>query len=127
MALDAISTPTVIDAETIPFRNKSLWSVNGTDTDASTAIEIKAAPGVGKSLYITEIVLGSDDADAHPQLQDSDANVLFGPLLSTTGGMHLVAVLRHPIKLTSNKALQIKAAAAGNVFVFVEGATAESV
>jgi len=123
MALDAISTPTIV--EEIPHNGKTLWSINGIDTDASTAIEIKAAPGTGKSLYITEIFIGSDDADAHPMIQDEDANVLFGPLQSTTGGIHLVAVLRHPIKMVSNKALQIKAEAAGNVFVFVEGATAD--
>jgi hypothetical protein len=123
MALDAISTPTIVEA--IPFSGRTLWSVNGYDTDASTAIEIKATPGAGKSLYITEIILGSDDADAHPHLQDEDDNVIFGPLLSSTGGMHLVAVLRHPIKLVSNKALEIKAAAAGNVYVFIQGATAE--
>jgi hypothetical protein len=123
MALDAISTPTIVDE--IPFKGRVFWSINGYDTDASTAIEIKAAPGAGKSLYLTEIVIGSDDADAHPQLQDEDATVIFGPLLSSTGGMHLVAVLRHPIKLTANKALALKAAAAGNVFVFVEGATAD--
>jgi len=123
MALDAISTPTVV--EEIPFRGRTYWSVNGYDTDASTAIEIKAAPGAGKSLYLTEIILGSDDADAHPHLQDSDGNVLFGPLLSATGGMHLPAVLKHSIKLATNKALQIKGAAAGNVFIFVQGATAE--
>lgn len=123
MALDAISTPTIVDE--IPFKGRILWTVNGIDTNASTAIEIKAAPGAGKSLYLTEIVLGSDDADAHPQLQDGDGTVLFGPLLSTAQGEHLVAVLKHPIKLTSNKALQIKAAAAGNVFLFIEGATAD--
>jgi hypothetical protein len=123
MALDAISTPEIVDE--IPFAGRTYWCVNGIDTDASTAIEIKAAPGTGKSLYLTEIVIGSDDADAHPMIQDEDANVLFGPLQSTTGGIHLVAVLRHPVKLVSNKALQIKAEAAGNVFIFIEGATAD--
>jgi hypothetical protein len=125
MPLDAISTPTIVDDANIPFRGRTAWCLNGNDTDASTAIEVKAAPGSGKSLYITEIIIGSDDVDAHPHLQDEDGNVLFGPLLSTTGGMHLVAVLKHPIKMVSNKALQLKAAAAGNVFVFVQGATAE--
>lgn len=125
MALDAISTPTLVDDNAVPFRGRIIWCVNGYDTDSSTAKEIKAAPGAGKSLYITEIILGSDDADAHPHLQDEDANVLFGPLLSATGGMHLVGVLKHPIKMVSNKALQIKAAAAGNIFFFVQGATAE--
>jgi hypothetical protein len=125
MALDAISTPTIVEDTNIPFRGRTVWCLNGYDTDASTAIEIKAAPGAGKSLYITEIIIGSDDADAHPHLQDEDDNVLFGPLLSTTGGMHLVAVLKHPIKVVSNKALELKAAAAGNVFIFLQGATAE--
>ena len=123
MALDAISTPTTV--EEIPFKGRNFWTINGNEADASTAIEIKAAPGAGKSHYLTEIVLGSDDADAHPHLQDEDGNVLFGPLLSTTGGMHLVAVLKHPLKMVSNKALQIKGAADGNIFVFVQGATAE--
>jgi hypothetical protein len=123
MAEVANSTPTIVDE--IPFRGRTYWSVNYADTDASTAIEIKATPGAGKSLYVTEIVIGSDDADAHPHLQDEDGTVIFGPLQSTTGGIHLVAVLRHPIKLTANKALELKAAAAGNVFIFVEGATAE--
>lgn len=125
MALDSISTPEIVTLE-LPHKGLNLWCVNGQDTDASTAIEIKAAPGVGKTLFLTEIIIGSDDADAHPQLQDEDGNVLFGPLLSTTGGMHLVAVLKHPIKMVANKALEIKAAAAGNVFIFVQGATCET-
>lgn len=123
MAEVANATPVIVNE--IPFSGRNFWSVDYADTDASTAIEIKAAPGAGKSLYITEIVIGSDDADAHPHLQDEDDTVLFGPLMSTTGGIHLVAVLKHPMKLTSNKALEIKAAAAGNVFVYVQGATAD--
>jgi hypothetical protein len=124
MALDAISTPTIIDDNNIPFRGRTLWCINGYEADATTAIEIKAAPGTGKALYITEIIIGSDDADAHPHLQDEDDNIIFGPLLSSTGGMHLVGVLKHPIKMVSNKALELKAAAAGNVFIFIQGATA---
>lgn len=123
MALDAISTPTIVDE--IPFKGRFLWAVNGNDTDASTAIEIKAAPGTGKSLYITSIIMSSDDADAHPVLQDEDGNVLFGPLLSTVGGQIMVSPLKKPIKLAANKALEIKSSAAGNVSVFVQGATAE--
>ena len=125
MALDAISTPKIIDDARIPFKGQNIWCINGYDTDASTAIEIKAAPGAGKALFLTEIIIGSDDADAHPHIQDEDDNVLFGPLLSSTGGMHLVGVLKHPIQLVENKALEIKAAAAGNVFVFIQGATAQ--
>ena len=113
MALDAIATPTLV--EEIPFQGKTLFCITGYDTDASTAIEIKAAPGAGKAIYITSIILGSDDADAHPHLQDEDDNVLIGPLMSAVEG---------PVKLVSNKALELKAVAGGNVFVHVEGAIA---
>ena len=123
MAFDSASTPTIV--ETIPFNGRTYWSFNGQDSDTSTAIDIVAAPGAGKSLYITDIVIGSDDADAHPQLQDGDATVLFGPLLSAVEGLHLTVSLRKPIKVATNKSLAVKAAAAGNVFVFVSGATAD--
>ena len=122
MALDAIATPTLV--EEIPFTGKTLFCITGYDTDASTAIEIKAAPGAGKAIYITSVIIGSDDADAHPQLQDEDANVLIGPLMSTVEGPVLHHDFKYPLKLVSNKALQIKAAAAGNVSVHVEGAIA---
>ncbi len=122
MALDAIATPTLV--EEIPFSGKVLWCITGYDTDASTAIEIKAAPGVGKALYITSIILGSDDADAHPHLQDEDDNVLIGPLMSTVEGPILSHTFSKPLKLVNNKALELKAAAAGNVSVHIEGAIA---
>jgi hypothetical protein len=117
MALDAISTPTLADEP----NGGTPGIINGYDTDASTAIEILAAPGTGYTTYILEAILGSDDADAHPHLQDEDDNVLFGPLFSTVEG----PILHKPsngkaIKMVSNKALEIKAAAAGNVFVYVE-------
>ena len=123
MALDTISTPQLV--EEIPFESRVRFAINGNEADAGTAIEIKAAPGIGKALYITEIILGSDDADAHPHLQDEDDNVLFGPLFSTVEGPILHKVFSKPIKVVTNKALELKAAAAGNVFIWVEGAIAK--
>jgi len=125
MPLDAISTPTIVDA--IPFKGKTLWAINGYEADAQVAIEIKAAPGAGKSLYITAVVITSNDADAYPWLQDEDDTVLFGRLfpILTSGGFSLVKEFSKPIKLVSNKALELKSAAAGNVSIWIEGATAE--
>lgn len=125
MALDAISTPTIVGE--VPFRGKVLWAISGYDTNVSTAIEIKAAPGVGKSLYITAVVITSNDVAAYPWLQDEDDNILFGQFFTTltTGGFSLVKEFSKPIKLVSNKALEIKAAASGNVSIWIEGATAE--
>jgi len=122
MAADAIATPTLV--EEIPSYGKTLFCITGYDTDFSTAIEVKAAPGVGKALYITYICLQSDDADAHPHAQDEDDNVLFGPLFSTVEGARIEHDFKHPLKLVNNKALEIKAAAAGNVFFHIEGAIA---
>lgn len=127
MALDAISTPTIVEA--IPFRGKFLWAINGYEADAQTAIEIKAAPGTNKSLYITNVVITCNDADSYPWLQDEDDNILFGrffPILGTAaGGFVLDHEFKKPLKVATNKALEIKAAAAGNVSVWIEGATAE--
>ena len=123
MAFDSASTPTIVEA--IPFNGRTYWSFNGQDSDASTAIDIVAAPGAGKSLYITDIVMGSDDSDAHPHLQDGAAAVLFGPLMSTVEGPHIAVHLDRPIKVATNKSIAAKAAAAGNVFVFISGATAD--
>lgn len=117
MALDAKSTPTItkVPKGGIPF------AVNALETDATTAEELQAAPGAGLSLYITQVVLGSDDADAHPHIQDEDDNILFGPLLSSVEGPHLIRPGSTAIKMIANKALELKAAAAGNIFVYVEG------
>ena len=125
MPLDAISTPTIV--EEIPFRGRFFWAINGYDTDVSTAIAIKAAPGAGKSLYITAVVMTSNDVDSYPWLQDEDDNILFGRFFTTLteGGFVINKEFKKPIKVVSNKALELKAAAAGNVSIWIEGATAE--
>ena len=124
MPLDAISTPTIVDE--IPFKGRVLWAINGNEADASTAIAIKAAPGAGKSLYITAVLITCDDDDADPVLQDEDDNLLFGPFYAKAAGPIVVPKeFSKPIKLVSNKALELKAAAGGSISVWVEGATAD--
>lgn len=124
MALDHITTPTIVDE--IPFKGRVLWAINGDEADASTAIAIKAAPGAGKSLYITSVLITCDDDDADPVLQDEDDNLLFGPFYAKAAGPIVIdKEFRWPIKLVTNKALELKAAAAGSISVWVEGATAE--
>ena len=123
MALDAISTPTMVNQ--VPFKGRVDWVLNGYDTDASTAIIIKAAPGVGKALFIKEVLLTCNDADAFPYLQDEDDNILFGRFFSSTSGIVIAWKFTRPIQLATNKALELKAVAAGNVSIWIEGATAE--
>lgn len=124
MPLDAISTPTTVDK--VPFKGRTFWAINGNEADAQTAIEIKAAPGAGKALFITSVLITCDDDDADPVLQDEDDNLLFGPFYAKVAGPIVVNKdFKRPIKLVTNKALEVKAAAAGTFSIWVEGATAD--
>ena len=126
MAWATSSTPNIVS--TGSFVGKTLWSFMGSHADASTAVEMVAAPGAGKSLYITHIMLvAGNDADAFPQVQDGDATVLFGPFPNASGAATPMTYQKefvNPIKVTTNKALQLKTAAAGLAYVYVEGFTA---
>jgi len=125
MAFDSAFTPNIV--HTGAFIGKTYWAFSGADADASTAIDIIAAPGVGKSLYITGVIMQTSyDADAFPRLQDGDGTALFGPWLSGTLTSNVISwKFENPIKVASNKSLAVKCAAAGTVCVYVEGFTAE--
>jgi len=126
MALDSSGTPQIV--EEVPFSGRTRWAITGYEADASTAIAIKAAPGAGKSLYITSVVLSAtnETTPAWPYLQDEDDNILFaGPMPGDAGTTSIAIVLAQPIKLVSNKALEVKSAAAGAFSLYIEGATAE--
>lgn len=125
MAFDTSATPAIVN--TGNFMEKVFWAFTGTDSDASTAIDIVAAPGLGKSLYITGVIIQTSlDADAFPRLQDGDATLLFGPWVSGTVGASVISwKFDQPLKVTINKSLAVKCAAAGSVYVYVEGFTAQ--
>jgi len=124
MAFDTSATP--LRYENGSFMGKTYWAFTGTDSDASTAIDIVAAPGLGLSLYITGVIIQTAyDADAFPQLQDGAATLLFGPWVSGTAGSNFISwKFDQPLKVTANKSLAVKCAAAGSVYVYVEGFTA---
>ena len=123
MALDAISTPLMVNQ--VPHKGRVDWVLNGYDTDVSSPIEIKAAPGPDKALFIKEVLITCNDADAYPYLQDEDDNILFGRFFTSTNGIVIAWKFTRPIQLVTNKALELKSVAAGNVSIFLEGATAE--
>ncbi len=121
MALDTQASPTLVER---PRISRTLWATTGVEADASAGVEVKATPGASLALHITHVIITSDDADAHPYLEDEDNTLLFGPFVSTVEGVVVDHHFEHPIKLTDNKALHLNAAAAGNVTLYIEGFTA---
>ena len=127
MAWATSSTPQIVESGGA-FMGKKLWAFMGSHADAQTAADIVAAPTNGDSLYITHILLVcGNDQDAFPQIQDDAATVLFGPFPSvaaTTTPIVYQKEFENPIKVTANKAIQLHCAAAGLVYVYMEGFTA---
>ncbi len=124
MAFDSSATPLRVPEG--PFLGKVNWTFTGVDSDASTAIDVVAAPGAGLALYITGVIIQTAyDADAFPQLQDGDGTLLFGPWLSGTLTSNLIRwKFDNPLKVTSNKSIAVKCAGPGSVHVYLEGFTA---
>ncbi len=123
MALDAISTPTLVDR--LPL-DAVFKTVNSNEADASTAIEFIAAPGTGKAIYFLEVLITCDDDDADPVIQDEDDNLLFGPFYAKAAGPIVVhKEWKEPriLKVVTNKAVELKAAAAGDISLYLEYAT----
>lgn len=125
--LDTYSEPQVVKISS--FMGRTDWIVNGVEADATTAKEVKPAPGTGKHLYLQKAVLQCETAAVDPQLQDNatSAIVLLGPMYSTTSGNSIKLDLPEDeaIKVAANQAIDLKAAGAGAVFVFIKGFTAE--
>ena len=120
MALDASSTPTLVDR--LPL-DAVFSSLNANEADASTAVECVSAPGSGKAIYLLEAVITCNDDDAAPVLQDEDDNLLFGPFYAMAAGpivVHKKWEEPRILKLVTNKALEIKAAAAGSISIYIE-------
>ena|SRR3990170_3202151 len=125
MAFDTSATPTRVQADG-SFMGKVYWAFTGTDSDASTAIDIVAAPTSPRCHYITGVIIQTAyDADAFPQIQDGDATLLFGPWLSGTLTANMISwKFDNPIKVAAGKSIAVKCAAAGSVYVYIEGFTA---
>jgi len=119
MALTASGTPSVITGTRA--KGGEPFIVTGYATDASTAAALKAAPGANKSLVIDYAQLGVSAATTIAHIQDEDGNILFGPLITATETGVMTKPVNIPTKVASNKAIQLKAAAAGSVSVYIEG------
>jgi hypothetical protein len=97
------------------------WHATGNYSGAQTDASVKAAPGAGLKLYITDVVLTTDTA-MNIQLEHGTTDVIPPMYFAANGGaaMHF----QTPIVCAANTALTITSSAAGNHSVLVSGYTA---
>lgn len=85
----------------------NLWRVNENHSSAQTNNQLKAAPGSGLSLYITDIIISNGATAGSVQLVEDEGGTpatIAGPYyFSITGGMN--PPLQTPIRLTADKSL----------------------
>ena len=106
----AITTPILAGHGLVPLARSEPLSFNNDEDDATPAVELVAAPGVGKAIYLTSVTLSDRTTDVAVTLQDEDANVLFGPIqLQADGSGSFTKDWENPLKLTDNKALDVLA------------------
>lgn len=118
-----ITTPTLAGPGLYPINVGSMLSFNNDEDDAnSVAIQCVATPGAGKALYLTHITISGRTVDVAISLWDAvTGTVLFGPIqLQADGGGNFIKNWKHPLKLTDNKALFVKADAAEAFTIYGE-------
>jgi hypothetical protein len=103
------------------------FGVNASSADASGCEELKAAPGAGKSIYLTQIEVSCVAAITVTIGEGENAGavttILFGPFnfAATSGSPVNLSFRDKGIKLTANTSLTVDASGAGAVQVFAEG------
>lgn len=101
------------------------WTVSENSASAETNNELKAAPGAGLSLYITDIVISTDAAISAQLVEDTGGTpaTVAGPYYFAANGgagLHFVT----PIQITANKNLGYTTVGASHCTVEVHGFTA---
>lgn len=96
------------------------WHVSADYASAQTNVSVKAAPGAGLSLYITDLTISNGATAGNITLLDgSGGTVLYKIYPGITGGVD--KQLRSPIKLTANTALCLTSTSCTTHSIFVSG------
>lgn len=115
----AITTPTIV--EELPIARSGPFAFNNDEDDANgAAVSCITAPGAGKAIYLTNIVISGRAADLAITLRDGDTNVLFGPIQMQDGGSPFTKDWKYPIKLTDDTGLYVYASAASAFTLYGE-------
>lgn len=97
------------------LETSAAYTLQQTDT------ELFAAPGAGKAIYITDVVIAVN-APVDVSLEEEDAvDVLKFKFYGGLQGTSITHSFSTPKKLTANKALSLTTSAAVPVFVAVNG------
>ncbi len=119
----AITTPTLCGPGQLPLVRSAPWAVNNDEDDADAAVELKAAPGAGKALYLTHVTISGQLLDVAVTLKDA-TTVILGPIqMQADGGSIYTKDFPNPLKLTDNAALNVFATNGVAFTVYVEGFT----
>lgn len=126
MAIVTTSHKTTAPLEAAMIGSITPWQINATSADATGCETILAAPGTGKALVITRLVVYIGDAiTVTVGSGKSGAAVeadFIGPL-GGAAGTYILDVRERPIILTANKALTVDASGSGAICVYAEGYT----
>jgi len=137
----AITRPVLAGTGIFPVERYAPWAVNyhTADIDAGgLSAELKAAPGMGKAIYLTHVTMGIVESaglgyliDNKITLADGDGTVLFGPIQMQAQGGGVFSKDwpdDAPLKITDNKALDCAVARTAGSYntaalIYVEGFT----
>ena len=105
-----------------------IWSVLDTTTSAVTNKSLRAAPGSGRSLFVTDIMFSAETTGYTVKLVEdtggtpADKTCTFNVVADETYHIRLSS----PIQITANKDLGITTTGANGVQVMINGFTASS-
>ena len=103
-----------------------IWNYHENSSSALTDASVHAAPGVGLSLYVTDIVCSTGAATAFNVFFEEGASTVLGPYyLEAVAGRGVGLHFQTPKKITANTALTITTSAAIAHGIDVTGFTAQ--
>ena len=121
---DGDYTPIGVDRYGAQFlgTHPNQWTSHTDGSTALTDFEVKAAPGVGLSIYITDITVSTGAATAMNFFLEEGSTKIFGPIyLEATAGRGFTHSFRQPKKITANTAVTITTSASIAQSVDIQG------
>lgn len=100
-------------AQYVRTDHPSLWSYHEDSSSALTDTEVKAAPGLGLSVYVTDIIVSLGAATALNIFFEESTTKVLGPYyLEGVSGRGVALSFKTPKKVTANTALTVTTSAA---------------